>query len=55
MTWRYEPLFVSEQGNPVTAKSIEARWIEFRASIKKTLPFLPTAFTTYARPTVHIA
>ncbi|WP_045395064.1 site-specific integrase, partial [Vibrio rotiferianus] len=32
----HEPLFVSEQGNPVTAKSIEARWTEFRTSIKKT-------------------
>ncbi|WP_394153904.1 tyrosine-type recombinase/integrase [Vibrio maritimus] len=37
---RHEPLFVSEQGNPVTAKSIEARWTEFRAFIKKKgLPF----------------
>lgn len=35
---RHEPLFVSEQGNPVTAKSIEARWSEFRAYIKKTYP-----------------
>ena len=35
---RHEPLFVSEQGNPVTAKSIEARWTEFRTSIKKTSP-----------------
>ena len=35
---RHEPLFVSEQGNPVTAKSIEARWTEFRASLKKTSP-----------------
>ncbi len=35
---RHEPLFVSEQGNPVTAKSIEARWTELRASIKKTYP-----------------
>ncbi|WP_430457920.1 tyrosine-type recombinase/integrase [Rheinheimera sp.] len=33
---RHEPLFVSEQGNPVSAKSIEARWTEFRTSIKKT-------------------
>ncbi|EJE8688325.1 site-specific integrase [Vibrio vulnificus] len=33
---RHEPLFVSEQGNPLTAKSIEARWIEFRAEIRKT-------------------
>ncbi|AGU96645.1 site-specific integrase [Vibrio campbellii] len=35
---RHEPLFVSEQGNPVTAKSIEARWTEFRTSIKNTQP-----------------
>jgi integrase len=28
---RHDPLFVSQQGNPVSAKSIEARWIEFRA------------------------
>lgn len=32
---RHEPLFVSQQGNPATGKSIEARWIEFRAEIKK--------------------
>ncbi|MBF4432391.1 site-specific integrase, partial [Vibrio anguillarum] len=32
---RHEPLFVSEQGNPVTAKSIEARWSELRSVIKK--------------------
>ncbi len=25
---RHEPLFVSEQGNPLSAKSIEARWTE---------------------------
>jgi site-specific recombinase XerD len=30
---RHEPLFVSQQGNPVSAKSIEARWIELRAEI----------------------
>ena len=35
---RHEPLFVSEQGNPVTAKSVEARWTEFRTSLKKTSP-----------------
>ncbi|WP_045414310.1 site-specific integrase [Vibrio owensii] len=35
---RHESLFVSEQGNPVTAKSIEARWTEFRTSIKNTYP-----------------
>ncbi|TCV26929.1 MULTISPECIES: tyrosine-type recombinase/integrase [Vibrio] len=35
---RHEPLFVSEQGNPVTSKSIGSRWTEFRASIKKVCP-----------------
>lgn len=35
---RHEPLFVSEQGNPVTAKSIEARWSELRSVIKKSHP-----------------
>lgn len=35
---RHEPLFVSQQGNPATGKSIEARWVEFRAEIKKTEP-----------------
>ncbi|SON51131.1 tyrosine recombinase XerC [Vibrio tapetis] len=32
---RHEPLFVSEQGNLVSAKSIEARWTELRTLIKK--------------------
>lgn len=32
---KHEPLFVSKQGNPVTAKSIEARWIEFRTQLKQ--------------------
>ncbi len=31
---KHEPLFVSKQGNPVTAKSIEARWMEFRTQLK---------------------
>ncbi|KPD23102.1 tyrosine-type recombinase/integrase [Idiomarina zobellii] len=35
---RHEPLFVSQQGNPTTGKSIEARWIEFRAEIKQVEP-----------------
>ena len=35
---RHEPLFVSQQGNPATGKSIEARWVEFRAEIKKAEP-----------------
>lgn len=34
----HEPLFVSEQGNPVSPKSIEARWRELRATIKQTTP-----------------
>ena len=49
---RHEPLFVSEQGNPMTAKSIEARWTEFRTSIKKTCPSFTHRFhdlrSTYA-------
>lgn len=32
---RHEPLFVSEQGNPVSEKSIEARWTELRQRIKE--------------------
>lgn len=32
---RHEPLFISEQGNPVSAKSIEARWTELRLLIKQ--------------------
>jgi integrase len=35
---KYEPLFVSQQGNPVTPKSVEARWIELRAKIQKVHP-----------------
>ena len=35
---RQEPLFVSQQGNPATGKSIEARWVEFRAEIKEAEP-----------------
>ncbi|CAK2225784.1 Site-specific integrase [Vibrio crassostreae] len=35
---RHEPLFVSQQGNPATGKSIEARWIEFRTEIKQAEP-----------------
>ncbi|WP_318511503.1 tyrosine-type recombinase/integrase [Photobacterium leiognathi] len=34
----HEPLFVSEQGNPVSPKSIEARWSELRKKIKQTYP-----------------
>ncbi|HFQ4886487.1 TPA: tyrosine-type recombinase/integrase [Vibrio vulnificus] len=34
----HEPVFVSEQGNPVSAKSIEARWAELRSVIKKSHP-----------------
>ncbi|WP_395356477.1 tyrosine-type recombinase/integrase [Vibrio sp. D3] len=32
---RHDPLFVSQQGNPATGKSIEARWVEFRAELKQ--------------------
>ena len=35
---RHEPFFVSEQGNPVIGKSIEARWIALRTLIKQTYP-----------------
>lgn len=35
---RHEPLFISQQGNPCTGKSIEARWVEFRAEIRKVEP-----------------
>lgn len=35
---RHEPLFVSEQGNPVSGKSIEARWMELRTLIRKEHP-----------------
>ncbi len=34
----HEPLFVSEQGNPVSPKSIEARWSELRKKIKQAHP-----------------
>ena len=49
---RHEPLFVSEQGNPISAKSIEARWTELRALIKKDDPSFMHRFhdfrSTYA-------
>jgi len=32
---RHEPLFISQQGNPMTRESIESRWIELRAEIQK--------------------
>ncbi|EKO3944756.1 site-specific integrase [Vibrio fluvialis] len=35
---RHEPLFISQQGNPVTGKIIESRWVEFRAEIKQAEP-----------------
>ncbi len=34
----YEPLFISKHGNPVTAKTIEARWTEFRTQLKQHNP-----------------
>lgn len=40
----YEPLFISEQGNPVTAKSIESRWSELRKNIKKNHPLFTHRF-----------
>ena len=52
---RHEPLFVSEQGNPVSGKSIEARWTELRTLIKKSIRHLPTVSMIYVQPTVHIA
>lgn len=41
---RHEPLFVSKQGNPITAKSIEARWTEFRTQLKQHHPFFTHRF-----------
>ena len=35
---RHEPLFISQQGNPVTGKIIESRWVEFRAEIRQAEP-----------------
>lgn len=35
---RHEPLFVSEQGNPVSGKSIEARWTDLRTMMRKNHP-----------------
>ncbi|MBE4002352.1 phage integrase family protein [Vibrio parahaemolyticus] len=35
---RHEPLFISQQGNPATGKSIEARWVELRTEVKETEP-----------------
>lgn len=34
----HEPLFVSGQGNPVSPKSIEARWSELRQKVKQAHP-----------------
>lgn len=31
----HEPFFISNQGNPTTAKAIEARWTEFRTYLKQ--------------------
>lgn len=31
----YEPLFISQQGNPMTRGTIESRWIELRSEIQK--------------------
>ncbi|MCG9729776.1 tyrosine-type recombinase/integrase [Shewanella sp. Isolate13] len=35
---RHEPLFISEQGNPVTSRSTSSRWSDFRSLIQKTDP-----------------
>lgn len=32
---RFEPLFISQQGNPMTRETIESRWIELRIEIQK--------------------
>lgn len=32
---RHEPLFISQQGNPMTRETIESRWIELRGEIQK--------------------
>lgn len=32
---RHEPLFISQQGNPMTRETIESRWIELRGEIRK--------------------
>lgn len=32
---RHEPLFISQQGNPITKETIESRWIELRKDIQK--------------------
>jgi integrase len=34
----HEPLFISQQGNPILPKSIEARWLELRKKIKQQHP-----------------
>ncbi|WP_387693112.1 tyrosine-type recombinase/integrase [Photorhabdus sp. RM71S] len=41
---RHEPLFVSQQGNPATGKSTEARWVEFRKKIKQVEPLFAHRF-----------
>lgn len=54
---RHEPLFVSQQGNPDTRKSIEARWVEFRAKIKQAEPSFTHRFhdlrSTYGTYRLH--
>ncbi|MEZ7205345.1 tyrosine-type recombinase/integrase [Pseudoalteromonas sp. DY56-GL79] len=32
---RHEPLFISQQGNPVTRETISSRWLELRASMQR--------------------
>ncbi|MEZ9916782.1 tyrosine-type recombinase/integrase [Vibrio breoganii] len=43
----HEPLFISEQGNPVSAKSIAARWSELRKKIKQAHPTFEHRFHDY--------
>ncbi|MGS0824905.1 tyrosine-type recombinase/integrase [Shewanella sp. 0m-8] len=53
----HEPLFVSEQGNPVSPKSIEARWSELRKKIKQAHPTFEHRFhdfrSTYGTYRLH--
>ncbi|UJF18589.1 site-specific integrase [Vibrio sp. SS-MA-C1-2] len=43
----HEPLFISEQGNPVSPKSIEARWSELRKQIKQIHPSFAHRFHNF--------
>ncbi|MCL1127615.1 tyrosine-type recombinase/integrase [Shewanella surugensis] len=41
---RHEPLFVSQQGNPVKAQTINARWAELRAVVQRSDTFAKHRF-----------